>query len=224
MINTVRLRCMLGWLGLALPWIVVILLWAFPPSISETYYFSKTITPFMIILGSSCFLLMSYKGYDILDDIVNTASGISGLGICLFPCWSSYALCEKVGTFNTPILTSNTIHCVSAVIFFALLSFNSLILFTKTGEPRVWDKSKKFFIALCDYLKQVFTTPSSATSNKKKRNIIFRICGIGMLASFTFFLLPSFTIRTWLVEAIALFFFGISFLTKANCYKFLFCE
>lgn len=205
MINTVRLRCMVGWLGIFLPWLVVLLMLAFPPSISDTYYGVKydifsnnTIVPFMIILGSAGFLLMSYKGYDLQDDIVNTVAGIAGLMICLFPCMTNVSSDMLVGTFQVAIKYSAIIHNISALVFFGLLSYNSLFLFTKTS--------------------------GNMTDSKKKRNIIYRICGIGMTASFLLLLLPYFYIKVWLIEAIALFFFGISYLTKADCYKWLFCD
>lgn len=208
MVNTVRLRCMLGWLGILLPWIVVILQWMFPESISATYYgevenyliFSNTtIVSFMIILGSAGLLLISYKGYDLQDDIVNTVAGIAGIVICLFPCViNSIDRSTIVGTFRVPMYISGVIHNVSAIIFFGLLSYNSLFLFTKHADVM--------------------------TKNKKKRNIIYRVCGIGMMTSFLLFLLPDFYIKVWLIEAIALFFFGISFLTKADYYPWLFCD
>jgi hypothetical protein len=59
------------------------------------------------------------------------------------------------------------------------------------------------------------------TKQKKIRNIIFRVCGIGMLTSFTILLLPDFYIQTWLTEAAALCFFSLSWLTKANAYPWL---
>jgi hypothetical protein len=59
------------------------------------------------------------------------------------------------------------------------------------------------------------------TKPKKIRNVIYRICAGGMLGSFLILLLPVFYIQTWLVETIALFFFGISWLTKANAYCWL---
>ena len=138
-INTVRLRTMIGWLGMLLPWIVVILNLGFPPSISATYFVSTCITPFMIILGSASLLLISYKGYDWTDDLVLTGSGIAGLSICLFPCLPSEHLNSVVGllggTFAIPAAVSNIIHLVSAIIFFALLAYNSFFLFTKSdGE------------------------------------------------------------------------------------------
>jgi uncharacterized membrane protein len=136
---------------------------------------------------------MNYHGYDLMDDILNTTAGIFALGICLFPCYSS--LFEKVGTFQVSVNISSTIHNICAIIFFAILAYNSFFQFTKSnGEP---DRRKKI------------------------RNIIFRVCGIGMIASFAILLLPDFYIQVWLTEAFALAFFGISWLTKANKYRWL---
>lgn len=195
-INTLRLRAMIGWLGILLPWIVVALIGYFPSSISATWY-TNACTPFMIILGSASFLLISYKGYDLLDDIVLTCSGIAGLGICLFPCAVS-GVYGEVGTFLVDRSISNDIHCICALIFFALMSYNSIFLFTKSSGEK--------------------------TTKKRIRNAIYIICGIGMLASFLILLLPYFRIQVWLMETIALFFFGISFLTKADIYPWLFCD
>ena len=194
-INTVRLRATIGWLGMLLPWIVVLLIGYIPASISATWY-TNACTVFMIILGSASFLLISYKGYELIDDILLTCSGISGLGICLFPC-SITSAHEKVGTFLIDNQTSNILHLIFAVTFFGLLAYNSIFLFTKGAGEK--------------------------TKNKRIRNIIFRICGIGMIASFLLLLLPIHNV-VWVVETVALFFFGISFLTKANIYPWLFCD
>lgn len=195
-INTLRLRALIGWLGMLLPWIVVLLVDYIPPSISATWY-TNACTPFMIILGSASFLLISYKGYSLIDDVVLTCSGIAGLGICLFPC-SVRGVYGKVGTFMVDRDASNIIHLVCALIFFGLLAYNSIFLFTKSS--------------------------GEMTKNKRARNIIYRICGVGMLASFLILFLPHFSIKIWLIETVALFFFGVSFLTKADIYPILFCD
>lgn len=209
MINTKRLRCTLGWLAMLLPLIVAALLRCIPSSISATYYRFESGAVFMIILGAASFLLISYKGYDKQDDIINTLTGIFGLMICLFPCAIGasdrlftvpfiISLNDTVGTFGLPMSLSNDIHNISAIAFFILLSYNSLFLFTKhSGEM---------------------------TKQKKIRNVIYRVCGIGMIASFLLLLLPHFYIQVWLVETIALFFFGISWLTKADYYPWLFAD
>ena len=217
-INTIRLRFVIGFLGFVLPWIVVAIIGGFPPSISATWY-TIACTPFMIILGAASVLLMCYKGYEKIDDIINTVTGVAGLGICLFPCSfiekdgtnylaglsntiTLYAeeTCRTlpVGPFRVPMNISNIIHALCAVVFFALLAYNSIFLFTKSS--------------------------GEMTQKKKIRNIIYRVCGIGMLASFLILLLPDFYIKVWLMEAIALFFFALSFLTKADIFPFLFCD
>ena len=195
-INTDRLRKWLGLSGMFLPWIVVLLLGYFPPSISATFY-TNAGTAFVGILSGASYLLISYRGYEKIDDILLTCSGIAGFGICLFPC-SVPTVTGKVGAFLIDSEISNTIHFVCAIAFFGLLAYNSFFLFTKsTGEM---------------------------TKKKKIRNIIYRVCGVGMIASFAIMLLPSFRIQVWLTETIALFFFAISFLTKADIYPWLFCD
>ena len=206
-INTARLRAVLGWLAILLPIIVSALAFFtgfldghfIPSSISATYYLEPCITPFMIILGAASILLICYKGYDRQDDIICTISGIFGLGICLFPCAATYD--KVVGTFQIATNISGWLHNISAIVFFGLLAYTSFFLFTKGGP--------------------------NPTENKKKRNIIFRVCGIGMMASFL--LLIPFGIfnvwgGTWIMEAIALAFFGISWLTKSDLYPWLFCD
>ena len=211
MINTIRLRSSIGWLGMLLPWLVLLMSgtygYGFPDSISATYYLPTCITPFMIILGSAGLLLISYKGYDKQDDIICTIAGIFALGICLFPCGihNLFAMdpaiseLSNVGTFQIIPTISGTLHNICAISFFGLLSYNSLFLFTKSGGVM--------------------------TANKKKRNIIFRICGVGMILSFiALIFIGKYWGGTWLVETIALAFFGISWLTKADCYPWLFAD
>lgn len=217
MINTRRLRCIIGWLGILLPWIVLILssIWGYddpyiiPDSISATYYIDSCITPFMIILGSAGLLLFSYKGYGKIDDIICTITGFFALGICLFSCsieglnevWSELSGLNYVGTFQLPYKISGILHNICAISFFSLLAFNSLFLFTKTS--------------------------GEMTENKKKRNIIYKVCGIGMIVSLIA-IIPIMVFEwwggTWIAETIALAFFGISWLTKADIYPWLFAD
>ena len=213
MINTTRLRATIGWLGMLLPWIVLFLSgvygYGFPDSISATYYLPTCITPFMIILGSAGLLLFSYKGYDKQDDIICTVAGVFALGICLFSCgtedlverWIEIVDLTRVGTFQITPKTSGIIHNICAVGFFGLLAYNSIFLFTKTG--------------------------GNMTENKKKRNVIFRVCGVGMIVSFLA-IVPVSIFEwwggVWIIEAIALAFFAISWLTKADIYPWLFAD
>lgn len=205
MIDTKRLRVWVGIMGMLLPIIVLVQSLAygydFPDSVSETYYIDTCIAPFMIILGIASGLLMNYRGYTTFDDILNTVAGACGLGVCLFPCIASDM--PFIGTFKLPAALSGKLHIISAVGFFGILAYNSLFQFTKGSD--------------------------NPTPNKKKRNIIYIICGIGMILSFVALGLASAGLINiphviWVIEAIALFFFGISWLTKADCIPFLFAD
>ena len=204
MINTKQLRCFIGGLGMALPVIVLVLSLAFgygfPNSISATYFIPTCIAPFMIILGSAGILLVCYRGYNLTDNLLNTTAGIAAWCVCLFPCAVKNG---NIGTFQIEANVSDIIHMVAALLFFGILAYNSMFQFTK-GMP-------------------------VPTLNKKKRNIIFRVCGIGMIASFILLPLANYGILNiphviWWIEFIALQFFGVSWITKANCIPFLFAD
>jgi hypothetical protein len=200
-----------------LPWIVLLMSniygYGFPDSISATYYIPTCITPFMIILGSAGLLLFSYRGYDKQDDIICSVAGLFAIGICLFSCstkdlivrWSELAHLTNVGTFQLAPHISGIIHSACAIGFFGLLAYNSLFLFTKSITK---DKTKM-------------------EERKRKRNVIFRICGIGMVVSLAA-VVPISIFEwwggVWIIETVALAFFGISWLTKANCYPWLFAD
>lgn len=197
-----RVRNICGLLGGLLPFIAIfsVLLIKDRPehvlySISATYYLSPALVG---VLSAASIVLMCYDGYSLLDNIVTTISGVFGLGIVLFPCtvgWHNST--DLVGFFQVPMYISNKIHCTCAVIFFCLLAFNSYFLFTKTDD---------------------FAT---VTDNKKKRNIVYRVCAIGMLI-FMIFQVISVSVSwlpeycTMINEIALLFFFAVSWLTKGN--------
>lgn len=199
-VNTKRMRIMIGILGMALPWLVALITLSWPQSISITYYSLFAVGTFMIVLGSAGILLICYRGYDKTDDITATISGVFGILICLFPMTYLPDPATKTGVLHLPSNVSNIFHCISAVGFFGTLAFMSFFLFTKTG--------------------------GEMTKQKKIKNIIYRVCGIGMIGAFILMPLnaiPGVNIYnlTWIVEAIALFFFGLSWIVKSDAIPFL---
>ena len=199
-VDTKRMRIMIGILGIALPWLVALITLSWPQSISFTYYSVFAVGTFMVVLGSAGILLINYKGYEKIDDISATIAGVFGILVCLFPMTYLPDPATKTGMLHLPSNISNIFHCVSAVGFFGVLAFMSFFLFTKTS--------------------------GEMTKQKKIKNAIYRVCGIGMLASFLLMLLnliPGIHIYnlTWIVEAIALFFFGTSWIVKSNAFSFL---
>ena len=199
-VDTKRMRIMIGILGIALPWLVALITLSWPQSISFTYYSVFAVGTFMVVLGSAGILLINYKGYEKIDDISATIAGVFGILVCLFPMTYLPDPATKTGMLHLPSNISNIFHCVSAVGFFGVLAFMSFFLFTKTS--------------------------GEMTKQKKIKNVIYRVCGVGMLASFLLMLLnliPGGYIYnlTWIVEAIALFFFGTSWIVKSNAFSFL---
>jgi len=199
-----RIRNLCGLLGVILPWLALLSAGIAPHpseewwySISATYYQSPALVG---VLVPASLVLMTYVGYDWLDNLITTLSGVFGLGIVLFPChvnWIDDA--TRVGFFQIPIETSNILHNSCAAIFFMLLAYNSAFLFTK---------------------------PSGEMTYKKKiRNLIYRVCGWGMFtieivfAIFTAFPTPGYT--TMFIEIVLLSLFGLSWLIKGEAIKWL---
>lgn len=196
-VDTKRMRIMIGVLGMLLPWLVALITLSIPQSISITYYSLFAVGTFMVVLGSAGILLINYKGYSKIDDITATVAGIFGILICLFP--MTYLPDPNIATGILHLRSdiSNIFHSISAVVFFGTLAFMSFFLFTKTKDKNNMSKQKKI------------------------KNIIYKVCGVGMIGSFLLFLLqliPGFNCYclTWIIEAIALFFFGVSWIVKSD--------
>ncbi len=199
-----RIRNLCGLLGILLPWIALFSAGiklgkpeAWWWSISATYYQSDALVG---ILVPASIVLMSYIGYDRRDNIINTLTGLFGLGIVLFPCkvdWIPDG--SPVGFFQLPIEFSHIIHTGCALLFFLCAAINTLCQFTKHG--------------------------GEMTDRKKARNVIYRICGWGMigleilLVVFNFCGIPGWTVM--IAEIILLHLFGFAWLVKGEFFPFL---
>lgn len=198
------LRRLIGLLGMALP--VVLIAGGYIQkgngilgSISS-YYHTNMRDVFVGILWAVGIFLMSYQGYDKIDNWITNLSGLFAIGVALFPTISSPADTGSLGVFQLHPTISGTLHVVWAFLFFLLLAYNSYFLFTKTGK----------------------TEPGP---QKIKRNRIYRICGILIIASLIgivvyMLFLQNTVLRHWapvlLLEILALWAFGFSWLVKGE--------
>ena len=157
-------------------------------SVSAYYHTSMRDTLVGIVCGISLFLL-SYNGYTKKDSIVSKLAGLFCLGIAFFPTSATNDKTDIISTF----------HYLTSAIFFVLLAYMSIFLFTKTS--------------------------GSMTPQKKKRNKVYKVCGIIMLISVAGIPLSrinvihehiAFLKPTLLLETCALACFGISWLTKGE--------
>ena len=186
------LRKAVGWIGIVLPFVLmlgVILIFKgmmIQASISEYYYTGMR----DVLVGALCAIalfLFFYRGYSRLDNWAANVAGFFAVCIAWFPT-----------TQAGPSDFVGIIHFISATIFFLILAFFSLFLFTRKG--------------------------SDPTQQKIKRNRIYIVCGIimlgclvGIVIFFNFFEKghPRSSFVFW-AETIALVAFGVSWLIKGE--------
>lgn len=193
-ISYMTLRKVVGLLALTL--VPVLVLGSFildpPPtlqiSVSAYYYTSMRNVLEGVICGIAMFL-MSYDGYTKADSIISKLSGLFALGIAFLPTSDTSSKGDLI----------SILHYSSAAVFFTLLSYMSVFLFTRSS--------------------------GTMTPEKKKRNRVYRFCGIILAISVAgipidgipwvhdriIFLKP-----TLILETVALVAFGVSWLTKGE--------
>jgi heme A synthase len=204
-ISYLSLRRLIGILGILLPFICVLgglLISDLPIGSSiSSYYHTNMRDLFVGILVGVALFLLTYKGYERIDNIVTAMSGLAALGVAIFPSRYDLVSTEPLGIFQITPTISNMIHLVCAFTFFILLAINSIFLFTLT-------KSKDI----------------PKTRNKKIRNYIYIGCGVIILLSLAILLIRTLTgagavenSKTLLIfETIMLLAFGTSWLVKGK--------
>jgi len=192
-ISYLQLRIGIGLIGLLLPFVLAIGTYlltgtGIKPSISD-YYYSPMSGVFVGCLWSIGMLMFVYRGPNLLDVWVGHLAGICAIGVSLFPTTPN----------NLPTDTIGALHYTCAVLFFIMLAYFCLVLFTKT-----------------DPTKQM-------TVRKRYRNKVYIACGVTittciiMIAVYKLFLLNIFPLSTvfWF-ESIAVVAFGLSWVTKGE--------
>ncbi len=198
------MRRLIGVLGILLPLIVVVGgLIQHEPIIQHSisgYYYTNMRDFFVGLLSGVALFLISYKGYEKIDDFTTKMSGVCALGMILFPTamYSEHVI--RVGILQMDNHVSEFIHLFFSALFFLSLSYNSIFLFTRR-HPGVMGREKK------------------------RRNVIYRVCGIIMLLSIVCISVYTYALKgTWvsqfypvlLLESIGLFAFGVSWIVKGN--------
>lgn len=205
-ISYMKLRRAVGILGIALPLVLV-----FGNLILSTdcdkvqfsisdYYYTKMGPYFVGTLCAVGLFLFSYYGYTPKDRLAAKLACFCAIAVALNPTQSA----DAVSACNVQHRSSsdfvNVIHFASATILFLTLAFFSLKLFTKTS--------------------------GEMTSQKKKRNKIYKTCGWVMIGSIIGLVLVSTVdpVQTALkayspvliLEWILLWAFGLSWLVKGE--------
>lgn len=207
-INVYTLRIVVGSLAFLLPVVVslgaILLDWDLylQDSISD-YYYTIMRNYFVGTLCAVAVVLFSYKGYEKKDDRAGDFAALLCLIVAFFPT-------TPVCPIDYPLLSSDAvgvIHLSAAAILFWILSYFSLRLFTKTGDPE------------------------NMSDRKKLRNKVYVACGytmricLGLLL--IYFVFKTFDLFGWgtlleklklvyIFEFIMLWAFGFSWLVKGE--------
>jgi hypothetical protein len=205
-ISYLTMRRLIGILGIALPIIVVFggfmqNGFVIQGSISG-YYYTNMRDFFVGLLCIVSIFLISYKGYEKIDNMVGNMSGLFALGMIFFPTAMFSGKIVKVGMFLIDDNISEYIHLTFGTLFYLALAYNSLFLFTKRQ-------------------------PGFLSREKKRRNFLYRVCGIVMLVTMICIIIYMLFFRdtavakiypVLILESIGLFAFGISWLVKGNTF------
>ncbi|MFD9739835.1 DUF998 domain-containing protein [Umezawaea sp. NPDC059074] len=126
------LRRAIGFIGIGLPVVLVVGVLLvdheFLDSISGYYY-----SPMRgVFVGAMCAVgafLLSYRGYDRLDNLTATAAGVAAIGVALFPTTPRDTHTPAQGVVGV-------VHLAFASVFFLALAYFCLVLFTKSDKAR----------------------------------------------------------------------------------------
>jgi len=191
-VSFLTLRRVIGLMGVLFPIMLALGCFLLDPNcigIEESisaYYGTIMRNIFVGVLFTIGWFLFSYKGYENKDDIAGDLACLFALGVALFP-------------ITNPQQWVQRMHLLFAAALFITLAFFSLALFTKSdGNP---------------------------TLRKRTRNTIYKTCGwvmlgcIGLILVFKVFFketsLANLNPTFWL-ETLALWAFGVSWITKGK--------
>jgi hypothetical protein len=82
-----------------------------------------------VFVGSMCAVgafLLSYRGYDAIDDIAGNLAGVAAIGVGLFP--------TAPANPSSTAAVIGVLHLVFAAIFFLTIAFFAIFLFRRTSE------------------------------------------------------------------------------------------
>ena len=210
------MRRAIGVLGITLPLILVAGSSLFGDckevqySIS-TYYHTNMRNIFVGFNCAVALFLFAYRGHDWMDNLTGYLGCIFVLGVAFLPCsiGSGPKPCLIPAISQNPLV--GKLHNLSALLYFIILIIYSLLLFPKTHKDRVTGEKLEM------------------GRQKRRRNVVYYICGGLMTASLILILTFVWILEDrypdlnrldpvfWL-ETVVLLLFGISWLTKGQLF------
>lgn len=195
-------RQVIGYLGLALPILLVQLVRVRPNAPSDqwtgdsisAYYWTGAVSLFAGLLAALSLFLLTYRGYanpsNKYDRGASIVAGVAAAVVALFPTMPPPGRLTTLPWWHAWV---NVTHTVAAITLFTMFAVFSLWLFRKTAPG---------------------TKPPA---DKKRRNMIYLIAGVGILASMAWAVVSRVSGGSifW-PESFALLFFAWSWLVKGQ--------
>jgi hypothetical protein len=194
-------RQLIGWIGLLLPWILILIAavrptnpsarWTMLDSISA-YYYTGAVVAFVGMLVALALFLITYQGYDNkngwVDRLAARIAGGAALLVAFFPTSAPQGFPEM--RWWTP--WNGVVHYFSAIVLFAMFGVFCLWLFRLgTSDP--------------------------APADKRRRNHIYVVCGIVILISMAWAGIAGWkNYPIFIPESLALTAFATSWLIKGR--------
>lgn len=215
-ISYYTMRRSIGVLGITLPLILAIgsfLLGSCEEvqSSISTYYHTNMRNVFVGFNCAVALFLFAYRGHDWRDNLAGYVGCIAVLGVAFLPCTISTPGQPCLVQDLSPHPLLGILHNISALLYFLTLVVYALLLFPKTHMDMV--SREKMFMG----------------RQKKKRNMVYYICGgimavsLALIISYMWFLgklyprLKDLNPVFWL-ESMVMFSFGITWLTKGQLF------
>ena len=198
-------RQLIGYIGLALPILLVLISasrpidglgrWELLGSISA-YYYTGAVAVFVGLLVALALLLFTYRGYNnqyhSADRVAAIVAGVAALLVAFFPTRAP----DMVAPPSWWTQAAGVLHYVSAIVLFTMFAVFSLWLFRKCGKDEKPDASKR------------------------RRNRIFLVCGLVIVASMIWAGIAGATDNAiFLPESVALIAFAVSWLVKGYAHR-----
>lgn len=198
-----RIRKWIGTFGVLLPILLPLFSRESLPSISHYYYSVSGIifTSLLMLIG---IFLASYRGYDKVDNAITWIGGISIAMVAIVPTPFSTTV---EGLRMTPIIVEES---------------DKLLNFLPVGSIH-FGGAVLFFICMAIMSIRQFTQGDINEPGKKTRNLIYYICGYGILATLVFAAVMIFgfhkdegTRLVFWVEVVMLVLFAAAWLLKGK--------
>ncbi len=212
-ISYLLLRKVVGWIGMLLPFVLMIGNWvtggSLPDSVSGFYYTDVR----NIFVGSLCALgvfLIAYDGYDDVDRWITNIAGLSAIGVAFCPTKPS-------GPLKTWQNSVGDIHVVLSICMFIALGLMALRFATREPAPDRHHKLESVGHGLG------FTGPGASAASRLEIGT-YRFCGFIILACVLLAVLsnflPSSVNANWpvllVLETTAVCAFGVSWFVKGK--------